>query len=103
MVKEPQDPKEAMMLYRAMSHFRDNPEIRPMANWIISELERLDKANRKEPIDANFRQGQGACQVLEDIIKMVESSREKESECEKVAIKSQIKGGSQRNGTKTLF
>lgn len=102
MVKEPQDPKEAMMLYRAMSHFRDNPEIRPMANWFKTELERLDKANRSESIDANFRQAQGGCQVLEDITKMVESSREKEEECERVAIKSQIKGGTKRDA-KTLF
>ena len=103
MVNAPQDPKEAMMLYRAMSHFQNNLEIRPMANWFRTELERLDKANRNETIDVNFRQTQGGCQVLEDIIKMVESSREKESECEKVAIKSQIKGGLQKNGTKTLF
>jgi hypothetical protein len=103
MVKEPQDPKEAMMLYRAMSHFQNNPEIRPMAIWFRTELKRLDKANRKEPIDANFRQRQGSCQVLEKIIKMVESSRERESECEKQAIKLQIKGGTKKNGTKTLF
>lgn len=77
MVREPIDQKEALRLYKAMNCFRLVPETQAMANWLKSELKFLDTANRNEQVDVVFRQRQGASQVIEKILSMVENSQEK--------------------------
>ena len=44
--------------------------------FITYELERLDRENRKEVDDAIFRQRQGGCQVLADILRLLEGADE---------------------------
>lgn len=77
MVYEPQDQKEALLLYKAMNCFQRFAETRSVVDWLDSELKRLDAANRREPEDATFRQRQGACQVLGKILSMLAESSEK--------------------------
>jgi hypothetical protein len=74
MVKEPQDTKAALKLYKAMYRFGGFAETRSMVEWLESELSRLDAANRSEEVDGVFRQRQGAGQVLEKILSMVAGS-----------------------------
>jgi len=44
--------------------------------FLSTELKRMDKLNRTETNDIILRHRQGACQVLSDLIGMVENSRE---------------------------
>lgn len=79
MVKEygHQDPEKDLPLYKAMYRFRQIPETRAMLEWFESELNRLDVANRYELDDVAFRQQQGGCLVLENILSMLAKSSEK--------------------------
>ncbi len=88
MLKEPKDPKAALRLYKAMFRFSSIEEIREMAKWLESELFRLDAANRNEEVDAEFRQRQGACQVLDYLLSMVRDSSERARKLEVVVQKS---------------
>ena len=76
LIQEPdsQDRRAVLELYEAMHRFGGFPETRSMVKWLESELSRLDAANREEVVDVVFKQRQGACQVLEKILTMVEDA-----------------------------
>jgi hypothetical protein len=88
MVNEPQNTRAALKLYRAMGHFHNLEETRDMAEWLESELFRLDAANRHEEVDAVLKQRQGTCQVLEKILSMVAKSSEQVKKLEMAIAKS---------------
>jgi len=67
-----------MRLARALNLLRvESSEGRPLADFISSELLRLDKLNRRETDEKILYQRQGACQLLEDLERMIAESREK--------------------------
>jgi hypothetical protein len=70
-----------------MHRFRNIQETRDMVNWLESELNRLDIANRDEEVDAKFKQRQGACQVLEVILTMAAGSSNKIDALEAQSVK----------------
>jgi hypothetical protein len=77
MVCEPQDQKEALLFYKAMNCFQKIQETQAMVKWLESELVRLDSANRRELVDVEFRQRQGACQAIEKILSMAKDASNK--------------------------
>ncbi len=83
------DPNQAVSILSSIGRFSALPETRGMRDWLKSELQRLDAANRIEMDKTVFRQRQGACQVLEKLFEIADTS---DGKIEKIRANSNKKG-----------
>ena len=67
--------RSKILLARSLFHINGDNDSN-FRKLIEHELKRLDRENRKEPDKVLFRQRQGACQVLDDLIDMLEGASE---------------------------
>jgi DNA integrity scanning protein DisA with diadenylate cyclase activity len=78
MIDYPQDTKQnQMILARAFHRLETLNEVRPVLDFLRSELRKLDMENRTELDEIRFRHNQGASQALSDLISMVSMARDK--------------------------
>jgi len=84
----PTDQSEAERVLSAIGRWGSSPDS-AMVEWLATELDRLDRLNRTEPDEVKLRQRQGACQVLEFLLKKAESAT---GEAEKIRNLLQKKG-----------
>ena len=68
------DQHATLSILASIARFSTLPETRGMRDWLKSELDRLDAVNRKELDGIEFRQRQGACQVLEKLFEIAENA-----------------------------
>jgi hypothetical protein len=64
------DQSAALSILSSIARFSTLPETLGMMEWLKSELERLDAANRIELDKDIMRQRQGACQTLEKLLEL---------------------------------
>ena len=62
---------QKLILAKTLFYIHGNDELN-FNEFLKDELARLDKKNRTEPDELLFRQQQGACQVLQELIAMLE-------------------------------
>jgi hypothetical protein len=70
------DQNQALSILASISRFATLPETMAMREWLTSELARLDASNRRESGETLLWQ-QGACQVLEKLIRLQEEADDK--------------------------
>lgn len=86
------DPSANLSTLLSIGRFSRLPETRGMVEWLKVELARLDTLNRKETDDAILRQRQGACQVLEAILKIADEADSKAEQIRAIIMSKSSKG-----------
>lgn len=68
--------QKQLVLYKALASIGVRDDLEAFKNWVLDEINRLDKANRSEADEITLRQRQGSLMALENIVSNIEAADE---------------------------